>query len=57
MTGQYDFSRVLGICIVFLLKGHLGSHAYHTPNGIVFCKIDIVLFKGVKKDAAYHSSV
>ena len=39
----HDIIKTLLYCCTFLycflLKGHLSSHAYHAPNGIVFCKI------------------
>ena len=43
------FWYILWYLHCFLLKGHLGGHAYHAPNNIVFCKnVVIILFKGIK---------
>ena len=49
MRDQQDFGIILGICIVFLLKDRLVSHAYQLPTASSFANFVKVLVKGVKK--------
>ena len=48
LGGRTVLHLSLGKCYL-LLEGYLGSCAYHSLNGMVFCKICIIaLFKDVK---------